>query len=382
MRIHFFKKIFFIVIIAFFSFLLLESAIRIYYFLKVNRDYEETILDTLPMVVFNANRIFELKSNYHQIYKSSEFQITLQTNSDALRDIEHSISKPKDVYRILALGDSFTFGWGVEQNDTWWKFLENKLNNEDLKYKYEAINLGVWMYTYDQQFLRLKEKGLKYQPDLVIQGIYWPHLRTISTHKWIKNNENIIQITDPTIYVNKDNLLKTKDKNSFIAFLKRYSKFFNLIIGKIQVLSLKDELITSDLVLLKENSKKEYLEVWQKTLESIRQTKKFLDKEGIDYLIFLIPRDVQVSKKEWTPLYEESMNEQLYQDTIPQKIFTDFAFVQNIPIINLLPAFRERYSSELYFLTDPHWQKEGHRLAAEEIYQFIKNSFETTNNHQ
>lgn len=285
-KLSFRKSILFTVFIIFILFLFLEGLARIYSYIK-NKTTKNT-LDTLPMAIFNAERIFELKPNYYQKYISPEFKMDITINSDGLRDINHTISKPQNVYRIIALGDSMTFGWGVNQEDTWWKILEKKLNSDkNAKYRYEIINLGVWMYTYDQQFLRLKEKGLKYQPDMVIQGIYWPHLKTISSHIWTKNEEGaIIKINDPTLYVSREGLLKTKDKNIFLDFLKRHSKLLNFIISRLQVLFFKNRLITSDLDLLNKDNKIKYQKMWQKAFESLKETKELLDKEGIKYFVF------------------------------------------------------------------------------------------------
>jgi len=374
-----FKNLIFTIIIILLFLFVLEGLFRLASFIKNRLIYKGvvTILDTLPMAIPNADRIFELKPNYSQKYLSSEFQMDITTNSDGLRDIGHSISKPKNVYRIIALGDSMTFGWGVNQDDTWWKVLEDTLNSDkNTKYRYEIINLGVWMYTYDQQFLRLKDIGLKYQPDMVIQGIYWPHLRTISNHIWTKNESGVIaKISDPTFYISKDGLLKTKDKNIFLNFLKTHSKLFNFVINRLQVLFLKNQLITSDLGLLNKDSETNYQEVWQKAFESIKETKELLDKRGIEYFVFLIPRDVQVSQLEWVPLYTNIMNQGLYQSNIPQNIFNKFLVSQDITVLDLLPIFRKDYSPQLYFPIDPHWTEMGHTLAAEQIYNFLKIHF-------
>jgi fumarate reductase subunit C len=361
-------SIFFIVIL----FLCLESLARIYLF--VRHKEERYVLDNLPMALISENRIFELKPNYYQKHKSQEFEIDIQTNSNGLRDVEHSILNQEEAYRIIALGNSFTFGWGVNQEETWWKILEEQLNNNpDAKYKYEMINLGVWMYTFDQQFLRLKDKGLKYNPDLVVHGIYWPHLRTITNHNWeVDSSGDIKKIYDPTTYVSAEGLLKSKDTNIFLSFFKNHSKLLNFIISKLQVFFLKDQLITSDLVFLQEGSIEDYREVWQKTFESIKQTKRLLDQHGIQYYVFLIPREVQLSENEWYPLFINYMNEQMYENDIPQKNFIEFFDELEISYIDLLPVFRSNYKSSLYFQMDPHWTKIGHELASEEIFNFLK----------
>lgn len=112
-----------------------------------------------------------------------------------------------------------------------------------------------------------------------------------------------------------------------------------------------------------------------KSLESIKETKKLLESKGIKYYVFLIPRDVQVSQQEWNSFYTNIMTQSLYQDNVPQNIFNKFLVSQNIPVLDLLPIFRKNYSPQLYFPLDPHWTKMDHKLAAEEIYTFLKTKF-------
>lgn len=91
-------------------------------------------------------------------------------NSDGLRDREYSHTKPPDVYRIMMLGDSTTFGWGVRQEDTAAKFLERKLNaNPPPGYnKVEVINTGVGNYDTVQEVTYYETLGRAFHPDLVV----------------------------------------------------------------------------------------------------------------------------------------------------------------------------------------------------------------------
>lgn len=90
-------------------------------------------------------------------------------NSQGIRDTEYIIPKPKDVYRIIVLGDSVTFGTEYSNELTYTKLLEKKLNsNLNPEIKFEVLNAGVCAYNVIQKFILLKHKLLDYQPDLVI----------------------------------------------------------------------------------------------------------------------------------------------------------------------------------------------------------------------
>lgn len=91
-------------------------------------------------------------------------------NSDGLRDREYAVEKPPNTFRIVVVGDSVTYGYSVALEDTYVKKLEVLLNERDTGRNYEVINLGVGGYNTPQELVRYREKGRKYQPDLLIIG--------------------------------------------------------------------------------------------------------------------------------------------------------------------------------------------------------------------
>ena len=90
---------------------------------------------------------------------------TLSTNGLGLRSPEPSRTKPK--YRVLAIGDSCTFGLGVDDGKTWPAQLELLLD-ESLGGGAEVINAGVPGYTAFQGRRLLEQYGLVLEPDLII----------------------------------------------------------------------------------------------------------------------------------------------------------------------------------------------------------------------
>ncbi len=89
----------------------------------------------------------------------------LNSNSRGIRgNMEYSYNKLPGQNRILILGDSFTFGDQVSDNETYPYYLQQMLPNT------EVINFGIHGYGHDQMLLYLKEEGIKYSPDVVILG--------------------------------------------------------------------------------------------------------------------------------------------------------------------------------------------------------------------
>lgn len=92
-------------------------------------------------------------------------QKILNTNSRGLRGKkDFSYDRDPNKLRILILGDSFTFGDEVSDNETYSYYLQKMLPNA------EIINMGVHGYGHDQMLIYLEEEGVKYKPDIVILG--------------------------------------------------------------------------------------------------------------------------------------------------------------------------------------------------------------------
>ena len=108
---------------------------------------------------------------------TSEFDVTLRTNSRGLREDESvGYEKPAGVTRILLVGDSFTLGYTVERPDTLSQLLAERMRSEGRNV--QVINGGTEGYSTDQEVVWLMTEGVKYAPDVVVlqmfeNDIYW-----------------------------------------------------------------------------------------------------------------------------------------------------------------------------------------------------------------
>ena len=89
-----------------------------------------------------------------------------RTDSRGLRGPERSSPKPPGVRRILFLGDSLTFGWGVAEEDTLPARAESLLR-ELTGDPWESVNGGHLYHDTTQERGVLEEVGFDYEPDLV-----------------------------------------------------------------------------------------------------------------------------------------------------------------------------------------------------------------------
>ena len=109
-------------------------------------------------------RLYGLQSNH----RSVQTGVVVQTNSMGFREKEYPIERRPGVRRIAVIGDSYTFGYGVEFPEIFSKRLENELNRS--AGPYEVINFGVPGYNTSVELATFRESSAQFKPDLVIVG--------------------------------------------------------------------------------------------------------------------------------------------------------------------------------------------------------------------
>ena len=102
---------------------------------------------------------------------TDEFDYEYRHNSFGFRDIEHSLGKDNDTFRIIGLGDSFTYGAGVGFEETYLYQLEKMLNDrQGNRPRIEIIKAGIPRYFPEPERILLEKYGMNYSPDLILVG--------------------------------------------------------------------------------------------------------------------------------------------------------------------------------------------------------------------
>lgn len=118
------------------------------------------------------------------LHKERGTNFAVSTNSHSLRYAEVPVGRQPETIRLLALGDSTTFGWGVEQDETWTAVAEKILQANHPEVKIQVLNGGVPGYTSFQGLHHYKKNGSLYDADLVMfDYIVQDARRTVITDK-------------------------------------------------------------------------------------------------------------------------------------------------------------------------------------------------------
>lgn len=100
-------------------------------------------------------------------HRTAEFRYRLRTNSRGLRGLEFDATPAAGVVRVLTLGDSFTAGEGVAEDQAMAALLARGFKGRGL----EVINAGVAGWGLDNELAFLAFEGLDYRPRLVVLGL-------------------------------------------------------------------------------------------------------------------------------------------------------------------------------------------------------------------
>jgi hypothetical protein len=98
--------------------------------------------------------------------------VPVSVNRLGLRDRELAGPKPADTVRILGVGDSVTFGYGVRIEETYLRVLEERLRAAARGgARYETVNAGVEECGLDAYYDAVRTLAPVLQPDVVLVGI-------------------------------------------------------------------------------------------------------------------------------------------------------------------------------------------------------------------
>lgn len=106
------------------------------------------------------------------------FFVDYHTNSQGFREREFSPEPPPSTMRIACLGDSFTWGTGLREEDAWPRWLERELNGEDpasgsaaTPIRYEVLNCAIAMTSTLEQRRLYESQVAAWGAQLVILGM-------------------------------------------------------------------------------------------------------------------------------------------------------------------------------------------------------------------
>ncbi len=316
-----------------------------------------------------------------------DFDVSIKINSKGLRDVERDYAKKDNTFRILAFGDSFVEGWGVELEDSVTRRLEEILNLQGGDKKYEVVNCSVAGYGTDQELLFFQREGVKYSPDLVIVFFYLNDVGNnaskigIGTEKGFKpyfqlRNGKLVLKGVPvprSLFWDEDRPKPQEIVRRIDLIFWDSSHLYNLVRSQFTEQRIRDLSVRYYVRLYSDVYHPKLNYTWMLTKALIGKLSDEVESRGGKMLVVTVPAKMQVHTDEWEKRKRELEMEGQYDLYRPNRMISDYCQKAGIPILDLLPEFVEqvRDGKHLFYPRDTHWSPEGHKLAAELIGSYL-----------
>lgn len=318
--------------------------------------------DQLPMCRPDALTIWRYRPDIRLTYRTPEFEMQIRTNDAGLRQGPIA-SAEADVTTVLFIGDSFTFGWGVTEEQRYTEVLARLVAAQRPGTRLRIVNAGHWMYASDQQLVLMKEMIERYRPSIVVQGLYWMHIRTLFNHRLVRAPDGTLQaVEDSKIKVSDRGVLKLQSD-----WLERPPLNSQLVATVARALLNRDVLErASEWVDYFRPGKTPDDALWALTDDIAGETIRTLKTAGIAYIPFLVPSIVEVTGSNWTAVGWKRPTPPADVDiNLPARRMVSIFARHGTQLIELAAPLRARAGTGLYFPQDGHWTVQGHAAVAE-----------------
>jgi hypothetical protein len=286
--------------------------------------------------------------------------VYLRTNSEGFRnnhDFETAV--PDGKYRIICSGDSFTLGYGVDNDHTWCQMLAS------LDPRLETLNMGQGGYGVDQMYLWYKRDGAKFEHQVHLLAFITADFERMQSNMFAKYGKPVIDIENGTLVVKNVPVprlygLSWLTYNAFSILRHLRTVEFVMRVGR-------------KLRFAPDNTRpmeKKRNERTQEVLRKIFEDLKRLNEEHSSRLVLVyLPTPYELKgdgPQEWTKFMEKESRD------------------LGIPLINVLSTFRsllpQSHALSMFIpegqLNYPfaagHLNDQGNEFVAEVIYQGLK----------
>jgi len=323
-----------------------------------------SLVSILPYPQFYSNVLGPHKPNVAApAYWNPQLKYKYSTSRDGFRENKSHVVEPNG-RSVLCLGDSFTFGIGVNDSETYPSYLEEILN-ADGRQSFRVLNAGAMAIGIKQYVEYYKANRQKLKSDIVVVQFNIYDLHTLRD-KSLVNKGEYDKLKD---FGNRDGL------QLFLSAFVLEGPFYQFLISTPAFPSFEksghDELAKVPLdnkFLLDESSYGQVELLWKKYYENLLELRDLVESNGSRMLVVIVPERDQI--------YDYVNG--------PSAAVVPFCKENNIDCLDMTPIFRDSFvknSTALYLDPwDVHCTKEGNFIIAREIYKYISLGSHNGNN--
>ena len=274
------------------------------------------------------------RRGFEALFSRREFSTHVRISPDGLRDASYPLDRT-DAQRLLVLGDSFGWGYGIEREDRFDEILELRHGN------WEIINASVSGYGTDQQLIYLRTRGLAYRPDVVLLLLY--------RNDFANNSAAVQYYTNKPYFVLQDNQLKLQNTPVPRPYLtQRVARWIGgtYLIGRAMqgAIRLTRSFYGNDLKSRSQGPTETSFLLTRRIVDEIHTVSRSI---GADFVLVSVP-----------------------MDAAPRDALAEQARQSGFSYLPLDKAFQIG-GAGLVLPNDGHWNERGHEVAANAIEDFL-----------
>jgi len=307
----------------------------------------------------------------------AEFTTQVRVNQLGIRGPEIGPSRP-GVRRVLVLGDSFTFGMGVEEQDAFPAQIAAELGRRGVHS--EGINAGIGGYGVPDEVRWFEQYGREIHPDVLVLGIF------------TGNDLQDAAPDRPPAFVSHGELLDKAElsRSSVFHWLYQHSQLFALVKYSLPapidrtirrtlhmpepsaIRGLREEMALYD---PRNRARAERGGVASEA--AIRRLLAMAETDHAVVVALLLPSKLQADDAEWNgALRQLGLAPSQADRMLPNEIFSGVLARCGVPALDLTPTLSEalRHGEVDFFTRDQHYTVAGNRRIAREAARFLRRS--------
>ena len=255
-------------------------------------------------------------------------KLTYRTNSHGFRGPETTRAKPDGVFRIVGLGDSFTFGTGVRSGDTFLAVLQRRAGQG-----VEVLNFGVMAYDTTAEVSLLRHEAVHFDPDVAVICLFLNDAGGGSQHVYFEGGRPGEEAPDEPWWrahlASVDALLRGRERRAAgRAVIEAYRQSFQPSAPG-----------------------------WAEVKRALRGAQQASESHGFELVLALFP-----------VLYE--LSDYPLKDV--HATVAEFGLELGLHVVDLQPAFEEYDGPELWVHpSNQHPNEVGHAVAGEALHAFL-----------
>jgi lysophospholipase L1-like esterase len=298
---------------------------------------------------------------FHGTQATDEFSVTLRIDADGLRETPTRRPPAPDAASILILGDSFAFGHGVEDDQT----IAARLA-EHLGPAVRVRNGGVMSYGTLQELARFEALAPRLAPRLCVLLFY--------------AGNDVLDNARPALTVRSGWTMAAEQELTWLRRVKLGLKYRSALYRVVaeRFFPARTEGLCADHTSLgfdvfRTRPPERVERAWLLTEDSLARFVERTAAAGCQLVVAVLPARFQVEPAWWQELSQRC-------GFVPGEIDLELAQRRvvatctrlGVPVLDLLPAFREAPESLYYHgLLEMHLEPAGHALAATLLADFL-----------